>query len=291
MWTNSRDLIVVLDPQGIFRSVSPSWTRILGHRVEDVVGRSFEDFLHLEDRDETGSALDRASGGRDLTSFENRYLTQAGEPRWISWHTSLEDGLIYAYGRDVTEEKTNALALAAAEEALRQAQKMEAVGQLTGGIAHDFNNLLTGIIGSLEMMQRRLAQGRTADVERYAAAATTSANRAAALTHRLLAFSRRQPLDPKPVDANGLTRGMEDLLRRTLGEAIELEIVASGGLWRTLMRSQPARKRAPQPRDQRARRHARRRAPDHRDGQRLDRRRLRRAQPLCGSPANMSASR
>src|SRR3954462_2675897 len=121
-----------------------------------------------------------------------------------------------------------------AEEQLRQAQKMEAVGQLTGGIAHDFNNLLTGVIGSLDMLQRRVSQGRTGDIERYASAAMTAANRAAALTHRLLAFSRRQPLDPKPVDANRLVASMEDLLRRTLGPSVMLEFVTAGGLWTTL---------------------------------------------------------
>jgi PAS domain S-box-containing protein len=121
-----------------------------------------------------------------------------------------------------------------AHEALRQSQKMEAIGQLTGGIAHDFNNLLTGITGSLELLQRRIQQGRTAEVDRYAAAAMASARRAGALTHRLLAFARRQPLDPKPVDANRLIAFMEELLRRTIGENIELEIVAAGGLWMTL---------------------------------------------------------
>ncbi len=124
--------------------------------------------------------------------------------------------------------------LEAAHEALRQAQKMEAVGQLTGGIAHDFNNLLTGVIGSLDMMQRQIAKGETSKIERYATTAMTSANRAAALTHRLLAFSRRQPLDPKPVNANRLVTGMEELLRRTIGESIALEIVTAGGLWQTL---------------------------------------------------------
>lgn len=124
--------------------------------------------------------------------------------------------------------------LEAAHAALRQAQKMEAVGQLTGGIAHDFNNLLTGVIGSLDMMQRQIAKGDTGKIERYANTAMTSANRAAALTHRLLAFARRQPLDPKPVSANRLVTGMEELLRRTIGESIRLEIVTAGGLWQTL---------------------------------------------------------
>jgi PAS domain S-box-containing protein len=120
------------------------------------------------------------------------------------------------------------------EEALRQAQKMEAVGQLTGGIAHDFNNLLAGIMGSLELLQRRLNSGRADGVERYCAAAITSAQRASALTQRLLAFARRQPLDPKMVDSNRLVASMEDLLRRTLGPGIALEMVLAGGLWPTM---------------------------------------------------------
>src|SRR5690606_34338093 len=101
-------------------------------------------------------------------------------------------------------------------------QKMEAVGQLTGGIAHDFNNLLTGIIGSLDMMLRKHVNGQSVDVDVYARAAMTAASRAAALTHRLLAFSRRQPLEPRAVDANRLVRDMQELLSRTLGEAVEL---------------------------------------------------------------------
>jgi PAS domain S-box-containing protein len=121
-----------------------------------------------------------------------------------------------------------------AHEALRQAQKMEAVGQLTGGIAHDFNNLLAGIVGSLDLMLTRMAQGRSDSIERYAKAALGSAERAAALTHRLLAFSRRQPLDPKPVNANQLITSMEDLLRRTIGPMHALEFVTAGGLWTTL---------------------------------------------------------
>ncbi|WP_018262577.1 hybrid sensor histidine kinase/response regulator [Methylobacterium sp. WSM2598] len=133
-----------------------------------------------------------------------------------------------------TERARAVTAREEAEAQLRQAQKMEAVGQLTGGIAHDFNNLLTGIIGSLDMMQTRLAQGRIDTLERYARTAMTSANRAAALTHRLLAFARRQPLDPKPVEAGGLVAGMEDLLRRSIGEAVRLEIVTPAHLWVTL---------------------------------------------------------
>ncbi|MBL6456110.1 response regulator [Belnapia sp. T6] len=121
-----------------------------------------------------------------------------------------------------------------AEEALRQAQKMEAIGHLTGGIAHDFNNLLTGIVGGLGLLKTRIAEGRVAEVGRYADAAVASARRAAALTHRLLAFARRQPLDPKPVDVNVLVASMEELVRRTVGPGVRMETVLAGDLWLAL---------------------------------------------------------
>ena len=123
--------------------------------------------------------------------------------------------------------------LRSTEEALRQAQKMEAIGQLTGGIAHDFNNLLQGITGSLDLIRRRVEQGRTDDLDRFLEGAASSADRAAALTHRLLAFSRRQPLDPRPVRTNPLIVSVEDLLRRTLGEAISLKLALADDLWLT----------------------------------------------------------
>jgi signal transduction histidine kinase/ActR/RegA family two-component response regulator len=122
-----------------------------------------------------------------------------------------------------------------AEEALRQSQKMEAVGQLTGGLAHDFNNLLAGISGSLELMALRLSQGRKADVDRYMDAAQGATRRAAALTHRLLAFSRRQTLAPRPTDIGALVAGMTDLIRRTVGPAITVETEAADDLWTVLI--------------------------------------------------------
>jgi len=121
------------------------------------------------------------------------------------------------------------------EASLRQSQKMEAVGQLTGGLAHDFNNLLTGISGSLELTRARLSQGKADSVDRYITIAQEAVKRAAALTHRLLAFSRRQALEPKPTNVNRLVTGMEELIRRTVGPAIHVEVVGAGGLWSTLV--------------------------------------------------------
>ena len=162
-------------------------------------------------------------GGRN--DFELRVRHADGSPRWISWRTSQEDKIIYGFGRDVTLEREQAETLKDTEAQLRQSQKMEAVGQLTGGIAHDFNNMLTGIIGALAILRRRISARRLDDIDRFIDAATSSAHRAASLTHRLLAFSRRQSLDRQAVDVNNLVNSMEDLLHRTLGEQISLSVV------------------------------------------------------------------
>jgi signal transduction histidine kinase len=120
----------------------------------------------------------------------------------------------------------------AAEQQVRQMQKMEAVGQLTGGIAHDFNNMLAVIMSAMNLIQRKLARGET-DIAKFIDAATDATERAASLTARLLAFSRQQPLAPQVIDANRVVTGMSDMLRRTLGETISVETVLAGGLWRT----------------------------------------------------------
>ena len=233
VWKNSRDLLVVIGSDGVFRAINPAFKTILGYEPSELIGHPFSDFLWPDDVPNTQSALDEAAAAHDLTNFENRYRHKDGTPRWISWHTSVEGDLVYANGRHVTEEKAQAEALANTEERLRQAQKMEAVGQLTGGIAHDFNNLLMGISGSLEFLSTRLAQGRMQDLERYIATAQGAARRAAALTHRLLAFSRRQTLDPKAINTNRLVEGMEDLLRRSVGPGVTIEFVGAVGLWTT----------------------------------------------------------
>jgi signal transduction histidine kinase/CheY-like chemotaxis protein len=141
----------------------------------------------------------------------------------------------YQFVYDVTERLHEQQRLIAAEDALRQAQKMEAVGQLTGGLAHDFNNLLAGISGAFEMIGMRLSQGRARDVEKYLTAGQGATRRAAALTHRLLAFSRRQTLSPKPVVINRLMNELVDLVQRTVGPSIGVETIAASGLWPTLV--------------------------------------------------------
>jgi PAS domain S-box-containing protein len=163
--------------------------------------------------------------------------TEGGVIRWIGTNTDIEDQKttqselerINASLEDEVAARTQSLAETA--ERLRQSQKMEALGQLTGGIAHDFNNLLTGVIGSLDIMRNRLANGRTQDLDRFMDSASSSAQRAAALTHRLLAFARRQSLDNKPLDLVGLVASMGELLRQSLGEQVDLEVHAPVSVW------------------------------------------------------------
>ncbi len=235
LWELTTDLILVADADTTVTAVNPAWTSVLGWREPDLVGRRLAEFIHPEDLAHTADGVEALEGGQRLRAFENRYRHRDGGYRWISW-TAVPDGdTIMAVGRDVTAEKEQAEALRHAEERLRQSQKMEAVGQLTGGLAHDFNNLLAGISGSLEMLGTRVRQGRTGELDRYVVAAQGAAKRAAALTHRLLAFSRRQTLDPRPTDVNRLVHDMADLIRRTVGPAITLEVVGTVGLWTALV--------------------------------------------------------
>ena len=234
IWNVSQDLLLVADRNGVWRTVNPAWTRTLGWSEAELLNRTSDWLEHPNDGGITQAQINKLGASETTVRFESRFRHKDGSYRWLSWTGVADQDHIYAVARDVTAEKAAAERLKATEEALLQSQKMEAVGQLTGGIAHDFNNLLTGIVGSLDLLQTRLDQGRTDNVARYINAAMTSANRAAALTHRLLAFARRQPLIPKSVDVNRLVVSLEDLLRRTIGETIDLEIAALDGLWCTL---------------------------------------------------------
>ncbi|MBA9070230.1 PAS domain S-box-containing protein [Methylobacterium sp. RAS18] len=220
VWRNSRDLLVVIGADGVFRAVNPAWKAILGHDPAEVVGRSFLDLIWPEDRVVTRTALTYAAGADDLTSFENRYAHKDGTPRWISWHTAAEGDIVYAYGRDVTAEKERAAALAEAEEALRQSQKLEAIGQLTGGVAHDFNNLLTIIRSSVDLLRRpELPDERKA---RYLDAVSDTVDRAAKLTGQLLSFARRQALKAEAFDVVGCLRGVAEMLDTVTGARIRV---------------------------------------------------------------------
>ena len=230
VWRNSQDLLVILDESGNFRAVSPSVTKILGWQPEEMVGRHLVHFVLPEDGRSTERALRQAAAG-ELRDYENRYRHKDGGFRWLSWVAAPEEGIVYAAGRDITAERAAAEELARTQDALRQSQKMEAVGQLTGGIAHDFNNMLAVVLGSLDLLRRRL--GGDARNTRYLNAAVDGARRAALLTQRLLAFSRQQPLRPEPTDLNRVVTGMTNLLRHSLGTDIRLETVLGGGLWQT----------------------------------------------------------
>jgi PAS domain S-box-containing protein len=233
-WQLSPDLLGALNPKGYFETSNPAWQSVLGWTEAEVASMSIFELLHPEDREHTRAGFELTQVGEPAIGFVNRYRCKDGSYRYISWVGIPDEGYVYCTGRDVTAERAAQSDLIAAQEALRQAHKMEAVGQLTGGIAHDFNNLLTGILGSLALVRRRLESNRTTDVPRLLDAATTSAQRAAALTHRLLAFARRQSLDIRPNDVNRLVRSIQDLLNRTLGERIELRCLLAEGLWPAL---------------------------------------------------------
>ena len=196
-----------------------------------VAGRPVTEVASLESAASIEAHVRRALRGKRVQYQAERRTGSAMTVQIVGApiaYSNEEEGLVLFCGRDITEQR-------AAEDALRQSQKMEAVGQLTGGLAHDFNNLLTGIMGSLDLLQVRVAQGRYDKVERYVEAAQEAAKRAAALTHRLLAFSRRQTLDPKPADINLLVAGMVDLLARTVGPEIDLQTSRAADLWTVLV--------------------------------------------------------
>ncbi len=235
-WQVSPNLLSVIDmSDGKFLRVNPAWAIELGWSEEELTGAPYADFVHPDDLAASFAAFEQVQNGLPVLNFENRYRTRSGEYEWLSWVAVPEGGKLYSTSRLITGEKQRTVALEKAQDALRQSQKMEAVGQLTGGIAHDFNNLLAGISGSLDLLARRLAEGRVTGLDRYIIGAQHSARRAATLTQRLLAFSRRQTLDPKAVDLNRLIGGMEELVRRTVGPGVNVEVVGAGGLWPTLV--------------------------------------------------------
>ena len=233
--------------------------RLTGYAREEVLGRNCSFLQGPESDPATVGRIRAAIEAREPIELDIRNYAKDGRPFWNRLliapvrDTDGDVAYFFASHYDVTLEReslanrTRELAEAnerlqaeavereRVEAALWQSQKMEAVGQLTGGLAHDFNNLLTGITGSLEMLQNRLAQGRLTDFDRYITAAQSAAKRAASITHRLLAFSRRQTLAPKLTDVNRLVAGMEEMIRRAVGPEIAVEVAAADGLWNTLI--------------------------------------------------------
>ncbi len=250
IWTARADGSVVFS--------NTRWLAYTGQSLQETTGLGWSEAVHPDDYERVLAHWRGAVAGQHAYDLEYRLRRHDGAYRWFKvvglpmldgegedlWIGSNTDIQEIVDAREVVTRSRQELerlvvertaSLMAAEEQLRQSQKMEAVGQLTGGIAHDFNNLLAGITGSLDLLQSRTAKGRYDDVPRFISAAQNAASRAASLTHRLLAFSRRQTLVPKPTNINRLVSGMEEMVRRTVGPAIDVEIVAAGGLWNTLI--------------------------------------------------------
>ncbi|WP_267354129.1 MULTISPECIES: PAS domain-containing sensor histidine kinase [unclassified Methylobacterium] len=220
LWELSSDIMLRCDFEGRIIAVNPAWTEVLGWTEGELVGRSVFDLIHPDDIERTVQGAQASSEGRSLARFENRYRRADGGYRWINWSTRPDAGVINAVGRDVTVEREKADALAAAEDALRHSQKMEAVGQLTGGVAHDFNNLLTVIKSSTDLLKRpNLAEDRRI---RYVGAISDTVDRAAKLTSQLLAFARRQSLKPEVFDAGESVRAIGGMMGTLTGSRVRI---------------------------------------------------------------------
>jgi PAS domain S-box-containing protein len=234
--------IYMLSLNGTVSNWNPGAQRIYGYRPEEVIGRNFSSFYPHEDLEARlpEAALQTAiQEGR--FEKEGWRIRKDGRRFWAKVIIDpIRDnaGEIIGFAkitRDITEQRETKRALEEAREALFQAQKMEAIGQLTGGIAHDFNNLLTGILGGLELIETRLAQGRFKEIDRYISVAQGSAKRAAALTSRLLTFARRQALAPKPLDVIHLVSELDELMRRIVGSSIDLKVSIPDNVWAILV--------------------------------------------------------
>ncbi|MBK8159847.1 MAG: PAS domain-containing protein [Rhodospirillaceae bacterium] len=232
--------IAAIDPNFCFMALNSAhvekFERLYGVRPK--VGDNILDLLQHRpaDRAILRERWSRALAGEHFTLIHQQDAAVEGSPAYQLTYNAVRDrsGALtgaFQYALDVTDQLRDQARLAEAEAQLRQAQKMEAVGQLTGGVAHDFNNILQGITGAMEMVRRRIASGKLEGIDRFLDGALQSAQRAAGITQRLLAFSRRQSLDPKPIDVNAHMTDMRELLGRTLGPNIELQTRLAPDLW------------------------------------------------------------
>ncbi|MCD5992597.1 PAS domain-containing protein [Pseudomonas sp. CDFA 602] len=219
LWDTSPDLLLILDFRGIFLRVNPAWTELLGYRPDELIGHHVNEFVVAEDHDATVRAYTLAAEG-GMPKLVNRYRHKDGSLRWISWVAAPAADVTYATGRNITLEKKQADTLMQTEEALRQSQKLEAIGQLTGGVAHDFNNLLTVIKSSADMLKRPdLPDTRR---YRYVAAISETVDRAAKLTSQLLAFARRQALRPEVFAVCDSVRSLSHMMNTLTGSRIRI---------------------------------------------------------------------
>lgn len=230
LWRLSQDILAVGSTEGYFIRVNPAFTAVLGWTDAEVCSFPFSELVHPEETGAFLDAMDRLRAGEALSNRTGRRRHKDGSYRWISWNIVPDAGSLYFVGRDITEEKRQAEYLRQMEENLQQAQKMEAVGQLTGGLAHDFNNLLAGIVGNLQLMRLRFTLGHTDDLLRYIDAAETVAGRASALTHRMLSFARRQTLSNVVLDVTQLIESMVDMFAQTVGPDIRIHTALESDL-------------------------------------------------------------
>lgn len=218
----SRDLFAVATFDGYLKSINPAWSRQLGRSDDELLAKPFSDIIHPDDLDETVGVVAKLQQGKPVHQFLVRLLKSDGTPISFAWSAmpeAADTGIFYTVGRDITEDQRR-------EEALRQSQKMEAVGQLTGGLAHDFNNLLQAVHGNLDLIRRR--PDDPARVSRLAENGIQAADRGAKLTAQLLAFSRSQKLELRTTAIAPLIAGMEDILKRSLGPGVRVRIDADG---------------------------------------------------------------
>lgn len=229
IWQLSRDAMVMLKRDMRLQAANPAWLQILGWSEDEVAGMPILELVHPADRPQIRSAVLDVLHGNGVEQIETRLRHKEGHYRWFSWSGRLEGNVLTAVGRDISQEREDAIRQS--EMLLRNSQRMQAVGQLAGGMAHEMNNLLSGIGGSLELLQRRLAQGRLERIDNYVLLARDSVQRAMTLTHRLLAFSRSQPLSPRNLDLNRLLEAAEPILLQALGPEMRLQWQLDTASW------------------------------------------------------------